>query len=555
MMAESGKEDELGGNDESLGTAQENLEGFNTKKGEDEQFLADLTQMCADKTKAYEDRKMVRANEEAAVAQAISILNSDAAFDTFGSTKAASEGATGFLQISKRNAAQTSVRRQVQHILTKAARKHKSLKLAKIAVQVEKNPFAMVINSIKRQIQVIDEEEKKDDDQKAFCDSERTTNDEQIADKNAAIDRLTGDIDSLNDEIDNPETGLKKVLADNQQSLAETKASQAESTSDRQAENAEYQKNIANLVEAQKIIEKAHGVLSKFYDWLKAKQGPHHYDEHSGKDSGGSNIKRIPEATTEQLEEACSADPSCNGFNTDGWLKTKIDSDDKLYDTRSDLYVKVFDEESKVSFSLLQRREDPAPPESFSDGGSNYEGQTGKANDVVSQLEFIISESKAEERQAHTDEESAQHNFEDEMTTLKSQEQTSTETIASLEQTIADEEKSLQNARDDHEKTEAEKKAIQKYLWKIRPGCTFITDNIDARKSNRALETESLNNAINKLKATPQYKEAKAKADAEALGKCGEPCMADAESVDCKACQAGTSVSGYCAAHSDHAGC
>merc|ERR1719265_2712638 len=49
--AKSGKEDELGGNDESLGTAQENLEGFNTKKGEDEQFLAELTQMCADKTK------------------------------------------------------------------------------------------------------------------------------------------------------------------------------------------------------------------------------------------------------------------------------------------------------------------------------------------------------------------------------------------------------------------------------------------------------------------------------------------------------------------------
>merc|ERR1719265_369568 len=339
MMAESGKEDELGGNDESLGTAQENLEGFNTKKGEDEQFLADLTQMCADKTKAYEDRKMVRANEEAAVAQAISILNSDAAFDTFGSTSAASSGATGFLQIN----AQTSVRRQVQHILTKAARKHKSLKLAKIAVQVEKNPFAMVINSIKRQIQVIDEEKKKDDDQKAFCDSERTTNDEQIADKNAAIDRLTGDIDSLNDEIDNPETGLKKVLADNQQSLAETKASQAESTSDRQAENAEYQKNIANLVEAQKIIEKAHGVLKKFYDWLKAKQGPHHYDEHSGKDSGGANIKRIPEATTEELEEACSADPACVGFNSNGVLKSAIADESEWYDNAGSLFVKVYD--------------------------------------------------------------------------------------------------------------------------------------------------------------------------------------------------------------------
>ena len=82
---------------------------------------------------------MVRANEEAAIAQAISILNSDAAFESFGATSAASSGATGFVQLR-----QTTVRRNIKHILEKAARSHKSLRLAKIAAQVEKNPFAMV---------------------------------------------------------------------------------------------------------------------------------------------------------------------------------------------------------------------------------------------------------------------------------------------------------------------------------------------------------------------------------------------------------------------------
>ena len=51
--------------------------------------------MCADKKVEFEDRKMIRANEEAAIAQAISILNSDEAFDTFGATKAVTEGGTG----------------------------------------------------------------------------------------------------------------------------------------------------------------------------------------------------------------------------------------------------------------------------------------------------------------------------------------------------------------------------------------------------------------------------------------------------------------------------
>merc|ERR1719460_3183129 len=87
-------------------------------------------------------------------------------------------------------------------------------------------------------------------------------------------------------------------------------------TAERQGENAEYQTNIKNLVDAEKTIEKAHKVLKKFYDWLHAKQGPHHYDKHDGKDSGSANGKRIPEASVEQLEDACSADPACAGFNS-----------------------------------------------------------------------------------------------------------------------------------------------------------------------------------------------------------------------------------------------
>merc|ERR1719409_41847 len=140
--AHASKQDQLGANDGDLGSATEELETAETTKSEDEEFLATLTKQCADKTAQYEDLKMVRANEEAAIAQAISILNSDAAFDSFGATAAASSGATGFIQLSARV--------QVKRLLEKTARKHKSLRLAKIASQVEKNPFAMVIKTIKK---------------------------------------------------------------------------------------------------------------------------------------------------------------------------------------------------------------------------------------------------------------------------------------------------------------------------------------------------------------------------------------------------------------------
>merc|ERR1712146_859839 len=99
----------------------------------------------------------------------------------------------------------------------------------------------------------------------------------------------------------------------------------------------------------------------------------------------GSNIKRIPEATVEEMEEACSADPGCAGFNTMGWMKAAIDPEDKWYAAEGD----------------------------FSETGQS------QATDAVSMLGFILEETKKEETQAHTDEEASQHTFEDTMSDLK----------------------------------------------------------------------------------------------------------------------------------------
>merc|ERR1719321_556465 len=285
--------------------------------------------------------------------------------------------------------------------------------------------------------------------------------------------------------------------------------------------------------------------------WTRpARSGPHHYEKKAGKDSGSGNMTRIPEASVEELEEACSADPGCAGFNTVGWMKSQIDPEDKWYDAEGDLYVKVYDEENPVA--LVQKKEDPAPPDAdFSNTGA---GEGGQATDAVSMLGFILEETHAEEKQAHTDEEASQHTFEDTMTDLKTNEGTTLESIASLEEQLASTEKTLEETTIDLEKTSKEKKALERYIAKIKPGCDFIMENIDTRKDNRKAETDALNNAKDKLKSTPAYKSAAAAVEKEMLGKCADPCS-DKESVECKACLAGTSVTGYCAGHKGEAGC
>merc|ERR1719217_528804 len=464
-----------------------------------------------------------------------------------GAVKATTKGATALLQVG-RSEERLSVRELVQKELTRAAKRSKSLKLARVAVSLEAgNPFDKVMKELDAMIELIAKEEKADDEQKAWCDSEREDNHATLEDKTTNKGSLEGKVVELTDTIENAETGLKKQLADENTALAENRKEQADSTENRGLENAAYQGNIVNLVNVEKTLDKALKVLKKFYDWLHAKQGPHHYEKKAGKDSGSSNMKRIPEASVEEMEEACSAEPACAGFNTMGWMKSAIDPEEKWYDAEGDLYVKVYDEENPVG--LIQKKEEPAPPDAdFSETGQ------GQATDAVSMLKFILEETHAEEKQAHTDEEASQHAFEDEMTDLKTDEGETLESIASLEEQLASTEKTLEETTIDLERTTKEKKAIERYLLKIKPGCDFITENIDTRKSNREAETSALNNAKDKLKSAPAYKSAAAAVEKDMLGKCAEQCS-DKASVECKACLAGTSVTGYCAAHKGEAGC
>merc|ERR1719446_811735 len=371
------KDKVLGENDDAISTKKTSKSETEASKADDEEFLAKLVKMCADKTKQFEDRKMVRANEGAAVAEAVSILNSDEAFETFGAVKATTEGATSLLQVG-RSQERMSTRQLVQKELTRVAKRTKSLKLARIAVSLEAgNPFDKVIAEIDAMVELIAKEEKADDEQKAWCDSEREENHDQLSKKKTNKGSLEGKVVELTDAIENAETGLKKQLADENTKLTENRKDQADEIEDRGLENAAYQANIVNLVKAEETLDKALKVLKKFYDWLHKKQGPHHYEEKTGKDSGSSNIKRIPEASVEEMEEACSADPGCAGFNTMGWMKASIDPEAKWYDAEGDLYVKVYDEENPVG--LLQKREEPAPPDAdFSSTGQ------GQATDAVS---------------------------------------------------------------------------------------------------------------------------------------------------------------------------
>merc|ERR1712151_636751 len=93
------------------------------------------------------------------------------------------------------------------------------------------------------------------------------------------------------------------------------------------------------------------------------------------------------------------------------------------------------------------------------------------------------------------DEADGQKQYEDTMEELTTQEREKEESLASLRKLLAEKEEELLEKKADLKTTEEEKAAIEAYLLKIKPGCDFITRNIDERTGNRQQETEALNKA------------------------------------------------------------
>merc|ERR1719235_660088 len=263
-----------------MNTAQEQLD-------DDTEFLASLTDRCAKKKAEFDKRNMLRSQEEAAIAEAVAVLNSDAAFSTFGKVSATSTGATSFIQISKsENQDMQKVASTAAAALARTSKELHSVRLAKIAMAlVDKdratNPFVKVLENINSTVELIDAEEADDKQKLDTCNSEQDINTKKRDDKKAKMDELTGTITELEITAKNTNKNIEETTED----LAENRAAQKEAQEGRDAQNAVFKENLKNLQDAEKILAKATKVLVKYYKYLHSHNAEKTYREVDGKDS------------------------------------------------------------------------------------------------------------------------------------------------------------------------------------------------------------------------------------------------------------------------------
>merc|ERR1719443_2495572 len=389
------KKKEIGDNAAQISTISSEVETIEAELAADQEFLAALTERCSSKKAEFEKRNMLRAGEEAAIAEAISILNSDAAFESFGKVDATSTGSTGpaliqgssFLQISET----PELRKKVSSGLLLTSRRVHSVRVARIAMAIsDGNPFKKVLEMINKTISIIEAEGEDDVKKRDTCVEEQTTNEENKGFKEKDMQTLEANINALDVAIE----GTKESISLATEDLALNRDSQASTTKTRTDAHAVFTETLSNCEDAEKILAKAIEVLQKYYAFLHSHNAEKTYEEKPGKDSGGGNMERLEGLSVSELEKACSEKPECVGFNSAGWLKSSLAEPSEWYDwDGGDLYVKMLNgvPATDKPTQLIQTKQplEGEPDSEFSSG----QGESG--NKAIDMLVFIAGETKA----------------------------------------------------------------------------------------------------------------------------------------------------------------
>jgi len=218
------KEGQLSTNSSEIETKTTTIDQKKTEKTTAEESLEFETGDLSDKTKRCEQRRSTRAKEEAALAKAVAVLNSDTAFTnkSFDGTLAE----TSFLQLEAHN------------------------------------PFSTVLVEITKMIKSIDDEEEADTEKKTWCEKEIADYDTNLSETTTEKDRQNANVVTHQSDLATYRDDLEKA----QNTIKQLQEERKETLETRREGNKVYQAMISELQEAHDILAKAVTFLKEFYE-------------------------------------------------------------------------------------------------------------------------------------------------------------------------------------------------------------------------------------------------------------------------------------------------
>jgi len=423
---------------------QDALDDSNDELADAEKFLATVKVQCVEKTKEWQARSALRAQEVSAISEAIAILNDDDALDVFKKAvpAAAAMVQTAFLQ--KRNA-KASPLQKAQAIIAGAVSRSHSQPLAllqysisaqlKLAQKGKVTNFGMILEMVDNMLVILGDEQGDDDKSKDYCTAEL----EKSADDEAAAKDKIAALDASATEMSDSVAALASDIEALGAQIKEVDKAVATATAQRKAENAEYTEAATMNEAAAQLLEKAKQRLYKFYNPTLYKEEP----------------------------------------------KKELSMEDSIY---------VSSGRSEFAGLVQIRSHRVAPPEMPETFSGAPEKKSEKSTGVIALMEQMQGELKSDIADAKNDEDAAQKEYEELMDDSAKSRAQAAKSITDKEASKAQLETKLEETKESKMMGVESLEDINNLINHLHTSCDFILQNYDARKEARTQEVESLKN-------------------------------------------------------------
>jgi len=262
---------------DGIGGANGDLTAANALLNDDRVYLKDLTSKCEQKAKDWDQRTAMRADELAALNQALTVLAGAVAHKE-GVTGAGGraftqeeddDGDVSFVQVTatarrlrlQAPTMQDSMRQKLVSILRTAGQKLKSPVLVTLASKVSEDPFEKIKGMIQEMIEKLLQEEADEATQKGYCNTELS---KTIKDR----DYRLRDVEELHTTLESDNARREKLaeeMATLTKDLATLRTDLSEQTTARGEEKHENEVTVREAEDGVAAIQQALDILSHFY--------------------------------------------------------------------------------------------------------------------------------------------------------------------------------------------------------------------------------------------------------------------------------------------------
>jgi len=432
----------------SVVQTKDGLEDSNEEVAEAGKTLSALKKQCAAKEKEYSTACKERADEVAALSQAIGVLNDDDALDVFKKAVPAAMVQTewtGFLQRSVRPAA---VAVKAQAILAEVASAHKSPQLSLMLLTLNSkirmgskahggaHKFEEINKMIDDMVVLLGKQQDEDDKQKEWCREEFDKSADDEAAAKTELSRLESSLEEATDEV----ASLTDELAVLTKQVGDLDFSVAEATLQRKEEHAQFQETVQMQEAAVALINKAKKKLEKFYK--------------------PALVQKVP---------------------------VKPKADDDFDDSLAFVQVRTHDQ----SWSM----EDAADDSEVAVATTTVSKTKHRGGGVMALMDSIIHETEMAMKDAEFAEKEAQGDYGDTMSDAQAARAGDSKSITDKTAAKADLESKLVSEKEAHAGSQKQLLSVGKLIADLHAQCDFIVENYDMRKEARASESDSLKNA------------------------------------------------------------